>query len=259
MPEERDRPATLPLGDWWEDFRTATGFLTRLPVRGDASPGALARASRTFPLVGILVGIIAGAVYGIAADLNLTPPIAAALAVAAGIIVTGALHEDGLADFADGLGVRGDRQARLAAMRDSHIGVFAMLALAIGLLLRVLALATVGEPLPVLGALVAAHAGARGLLPWAMYQEAPARADGLAVGAGRPSRATAGAALIIAAITMVVALGPAAAFAAAVAGALAMALLPLARRQLGGVTGDVLGAVEQLAEILILLAVVFAR
>ena len=92
-----------------------------------------------------------------------------------------------------------------------------------------------------------------------MYQETPARADGLAVGAGRPSRATAGAALIIAAITMVVALGPAAAFAAAVAGALAMALLPLARRQLGGVTGDVLGAVEQLAEILILLAVVFAR
>lgn len=259
MPEERDSSATLPLGDWWEDFRIAVGFLTRLPVTGNAGPGALARASRTFPLVGVLVGVIAGAVYAVGADLSLTPAIAAALAVAAGIALTGALHEDGLADFADGLGVRGDPQAKLAAMRDSHIGVFAMLALATGLLLRVLALATLAEPLQVLGALVAAHAGARGLLPWAMYQENPARPDGLAVAAGRPSRATAGAALIIGAIAIVVALGPGAGFAAAVGAGLAMALLPLARRQLGGITGDVLGAVEQLAEVLILLAAVAAR
>lgn len=261
MPEERDSSVTLPLGDWWEDFRVATGFLTRLPIGApaDAAPGALTQASRTFPLVGVLVGVIAGAVYAVAADCSLTPLIAAALAVAAGIVVTGALHEDGLADFADGLGARGDRWAKLAAMRDSHIGVFAMLALAIGLILRVSALATLSQPLQVLGALVAAHAGARALLPWAMYQESPARSDGLAVAAGRPSRATAGAALVIGAVVMVVALGPGVAFAAAVGAALALALLPLARRELGGITGDVLGAVEQSAEILILLAIVAAR
>lgn len=259
MPEERDSDAGLPLGDWCEDFRIAAGFLTRLPVRAYAPPGSLTRASRTFPLVGTLIGVIAGVAYGIAIYLRLTPPIAAALAVAAGIAVTGALHEDGLADFADGIGVRGDRHAKLAAMRDSRIGVFAMLALAIGLILRILALATLAGRLQVLGALVAAHAGARALLPWAMYQEAPARADGLAVEAGRPNRATAVAALVIGAIAMVVALGPGAAFAAALGGGLALALLPLARRQLGGITGDVLGAVEQLAEIFILLAVVVVR
>src|SRR5271155_5520960 len=101
MPEERDSPVTLPLGDWWEDFRTAIGFLTRLPIVGPAGPsqGALPQARPCFPLFGILVGVFAGAVYAIAADCNLTPLIAAALAVAAGIIVTGALHEDGLADF----------------------------------------------------------------------------------------------------------------------------------------------------------------
>jgi len=261
MPEERDSSVTLPLGDWWEDFRVAVGFLTRLPTGGSAgaSPGALTQASRTFPLVGVLVGVIAGAVYAVAADCGLTPLIAAALAVAAGIVATGALHEDGLADFADGIGARGDRQAKLAAMRDSHIGVFAMLALALGLILRVSALATLGQPLQVLGALIAAHAGARALLPWAMYQERPARSDGLAVAVGRPSRATAGAALVIGAIVMVVALGPGAGFVAAVGAALAMGLLPLARRELGGITGDVLGAVEQSAEILILLAIVAAR
>ena len=261
MPEERDSPVTLPLGDWWEDFRTAAGFLTRLPMVGPARtlPGALTQASRCFPLVGILVGVIAGAVYAIAADCNLTPLIAAALAVAAGIIVTGALHEDGLADFADGLGVRGERQAKLAAMRDSHIGVFAMLALALSLILRVSALASLGQPLQVLGALIAAHAGARAILPWAMYQENPARSDGLAVAAGRPSRATAGAALVIGAVALVVALGPGAGFVAALGAALAMGLLPLARRELGGITGDVLGAVEQSAEVLILLAIVAAR
>jgi adenosylcobinamide-GDP ribazoletransferase len=259
MPEERDSAAALPVGDWCEDFRIAVGFLTRLPVSGSAPPGALTRASRAFPLVGILIGVIAGVVYGVAAYLDLTPPLAAALAVAAGIAVTGALHEDGLGDFADGIGARGDRQAKLAAMRDSHVGVFAALALAISLILRILALATVAGRLQVLGALVAAHAGARALLPWVMHREAPARTDGLAVDAGRPSKATAVAALIIGAIAMVVALGPGPAFAAALGAGLALALLPLARRQLGGITGDVLGAVEQLAEILILLAVVATR
>jgi adenosylcobinamide-GDP ribazoletransferase len=261
MPEESDSGAALPLGDWWEDFRTSVAFLTRLPIgtQGDSHAGALARASRTFPLAGLVVGAIAGAAYWIAIDLGLTALISATLAVAAGIVATGALHEDGLADFADGLGVRGDRQAKLAAMRDSRIGVFGMLALALGLLLRILALGALAQPAQVFAALLAVHAGARALLPWVMHHEGLARQDGFAVTAGRPSRATAIAALILGGLLLLVALGLAGALAAALGAALALLLVPLARRQLGGVTGDVLGAIEQLAEIFILLAVVAAR
>ena len=260
MPEERDRPTDLPLGDWWEDFRIALGFLTRLPIATvNGGTSSLARASRCFPLAGVVIGAIAGAAYAIAADLDLPPLIAAAIAVASSIVVTGALHEDGLADSADALGVRGGREAKLGAMRDSRIGAFGVLALGFSVLLRILALGAIGQPAGVFAALIAAHAWARAPLPWVMHSEATARQDGLAVAAGRPSRQTAGVALIIGAVILVIALGPATAFAAVIAGGLAQGLVPLARRELGGVTGDVLGAIEQLAETLILLAIVAFR
>ena len=117
MPEERQSLAGQPLQDWWDDCKIAAAFLTRLPI-GLAgglptSSGNLAQASRAFPLVGILVGGISAIAYTLAVDLGLTALLAAGLAVGVGLIATGALHEDGLADLADGLGTRGDAAAKL--------------------------------------------------------------------------------------------------------------------------------------------------
>src|ERR1043166_5214507 len=124
MPEETnkseiDKDPTQtgdPLRDWWDDLRTSAGFLTRLPIPLPGTSGSLAQASRTFPLVGALIGAAAALVYAIVLNLGLTAWLSAGLAVAAALILTGALHEDGLADLADGLGARGDAPARLAPM-----------------------------------------------------------------------------------------------------------------------------------------------
>ncbi|MBC7908147.1 MAG: adenosylcobinamide-GDP ribazoletransferase, partial [Rhodospirillaceae bacterium] len=112
------------------DLHLACAFLTRLPLPdlGVVADGGLARAMRTFPLVGGAVGLAAGLVF-LAAHAVLPPLPAALLAVLVAIVLTGALHEDGLADTADGLGARGGREARLEVMRDSRTGAFGVLAI----------------------------------------------------------------------------------------------------------------------------------
>jgi adenosylcobinamide-GDP ribazoletransferase len=240
-----------------QELQIAFGFLTRLPVGG--ASGDLAAAGWAFPLAGLAVGLIGAIIYGIAVWLGLTALLSGGLAVAAGLLATGALHEDGLADCADGLGVRGGPSARLAAMRASGIGSYGALALIFTVGLRTVALAALTEPGVVAVALIAAHAGARALLPWAMHRAPWARQDGLAVAAGRPSRATAVAALAIGLVILLLAAGPIRGVIGALAALLALLVLPLARQRIGGITGDVLGAVEQLAEIAILLSLVASR
>jgi adenosylcobinamide-GDP ribazoletransferase len=258
-PQDVSRAAGNPIEDWWDDFRIATAFLTRLPIPFPATGGSLAQASRTFPLVGVLVGGISAIVYAIAVNLGLTSLLGAGLAVAAGLIATGALHEDGLADLADGLGARGDGEAKLAAMRDSHIGVFGTLALILIVLLNVIAIGAIALPGEAAAALIAAHAGSRALLPLVMHRFPQARRDGLAVNAGRPSQTTAIAALILGAIILLILEGPARGLVAAICACLALLLALLSRRVLGGITGDVLGAIESLARLAILLALVASR
>jgi len=261
MPAET-HPPVLPAhgnaGGWSHDLRLAIGFLTRFPV-GAVPTDNLARAGWAFPLAGFLVGALAAVVYALAVRLGLTALLAGALAAACTILATGALHEDGLADLADGLGVRGGPTAKLAAMRASGIGSYGTLALILSVGLRVVALAALTDPATVAPALIGTHAGARALLPWAMRREPWARAEGLAVAAGRPGGTTAAVALLIGLAILVAAVGPARGAVAALAALVALAILPLARRQLGGITGDVLGAVEQVAEIAILLALVASR
>jgi adenosylcobinamide-GDP ribazoletransferase len=254
MPVETDPRIMARLSE----FRLALGFLTRFPAAAGA--GSLAGASWAFPLAGLLVGATGAIVYALAVRLGLTALLAGALAVAGTLLASGALHEDGLADFADALGVRGGREAKLAAMRASGIGSFGVLALILGVAIKLVALAALTEPADVAPALIAAHAGARGLLPWLMHREPWARSDGLAVDAGRPSLAQALVAFVIGLVILLVLAGPARALlAAAVAGLALLLLAPLAHRQVGGVTGDVLGAAEQIAEIAILLALVASR
>jgi adenosylcobinamide-GDP ribazoletransferase len=251
-------PRWSDLAGRWDELRFAAGFLTRLPVvaaTAEIPVGALAGASWAFPLVGAAIGLLGAIAYSLAATLGLPPPAAALISVASTIVLTGGLHEDGLADSADGLLGGGDRGERLAIMRDSRSGPYGVLALVFSAGLRAAALAALGDPVRVAAALVAAHAAARGGLPLVLRALDPARADGLGATAGRPEASIAWAASGLGAVIALIALGVSAGVAALVFAGAAMALVAgLARRRIGGYTGDVLGAVEQAGEIVMLLA-----
>jgi adenosylcobinamide-GDP ribazoletransferase len=235
------------------DAAFALAFLTVVPVRTRSlGPRGLAGAAAWFPLVGAAVGALAGGVRAAFAPL-LGPTPATLLALVALVAITGALHQDGLADTADGLGVRGDRERRLAAMRDSALGAYGVLALIAWALLMLAAL----QPLPVphaLAALIAAAALAR----WAALVHAvatpPARPEGLGA-TFEPSHAALATATATALLAAGLAAGPLPGLAALGATLAAAALSILtARRALGGRTGDTLGATVALAELLVCLA-----
>jgi adenosylcobinamide-GDP ribazoletransferase len=247
-----------PTFDRWSDqARLAVAFLTRLPVgpAGQPAPGALARSAWAFPLAGILVGVIGGIVFVIGDRIGLPINAMALLAVAATVLVTRGLHEDGLADTVDGLGGGSDRETALAIMRDSRIGAFGVLVLVFSVGLRVAALAALPVPQVGVSALVAAHTVSRGLLPALMLWLDPARPDGLAADAGRPSPPGATAAALIGLLVAILMLGLGRGIVAMVLAGVAVAVMALiARRRIGGYTGDVLGAAQQVGEIVMLLA-----
>jgi adenosylcobinamide-GDP ribazoletransferase len=245
-----------------DEGKAAVQFLTRLPVRAPAAwrGHALAASVPAFPLIGALIGALGGLAFALASWLGLPPMLAAVLAVAAQILLTGALHEDGLADLADGFGGGRTRAEKLSIMRDPRLGSFGALALVLALLARIAALAAVAGPALVTSALIAAGAASRAGLPAIMASLPPARDHGLAVGAGRPHPLRAAAGIAIAALLAFVVLAPGTAIGGLVGAAGAMLVIGgLARRQIGGYTGDVLGAAQQLAEIGFLLGVLALR
>jgi adenosylcobinamide-GDP ribazoletransferase len=250
-------PNHIPAAAWATDLRVAVGFLTRLPVpQPETLPsGGLAQAMRAFPVAGAVVGLLAGGVFWLGAQ-AFTPVIAAVLAVLAAVWLTGGLHEDGLADTADGFGGGRDVLRRLEIMRDSRIGSYGVLAVVLALMLRVVALAALA-PMAGLAALVAAGALSRAVMPLAMRLLPPARSDGLGRGAGRPPSSVVATALLLAAILALACL-PLATGAAALLAALAatIAVARLAEARIGGYTGDVLGALQQAAEAAVLLCAV---
>jgi len=226
----------------------AVGLLTVVPVPADSA--GLAGAAGWFPLVGAAVGALAGGVrVGAQQLLGRTP--ATALALIALVALTGALHQDGLADTADGLGARGGAQRRLQAMRDSATGVFGALALIGWALLAFTTLASL-DAAHALVALPAACALAR----WTALLHAawtrPARADGLGAALRVSRLALAVATLTSAALALALcgpAPGAAALGAALLSGALSAAF---ARTTLGGCTGDTLGAAVAVSEVVVL-------
>jgi adenosylcobinamide-GDP ribazoletransferase len=178
---------------------------------------------------------------------------AAALALGARALLTGGLHEDGLADLADGFGGGRDKAAKLEIMRDSRLGTYGALALVVSFVAKMAALAALPHSAVVAG-LVAAHALARGALPALAAIMPGARSDGLATSAGRVEPAVATTAAMLALLIAFVCLPPGAAFMTTAAAALgAAAVAVLAKRQIGGITGDVLGAAEQVGETAVLL------
>ena len=239
-----------------DDLKASVLFLTRLRF-GPAVPVGgtqIARAAWAFPIAGILVGLVGALVYALAYRAGLPAWPAAALAVAATMAVSGCLHEDGLADTIDGFGGGGTRERKLDIMRDSRIGVYGVCALSLSVLLRVGALASLGAPSLAVPALIAAHGAARGVMPLVMYFVPPARADGLSAGAAAPPRESVAAAALLGFLILLLCLGLGIGLLALIMLAIVTALLAwLSLSQIDGQTGDVLGALEQVSEIVILL------
>ena len=240
------------------DIAGALRFFTRLRV-GEPEPGAaldIDRIAWAAPVAGVAVGLVGGLALALTTLLGLPVLLRAGLATAALVVATGALHEDGLADVADGFGGGATRARKLEIMRDSRIGAYGALAIALALILRVGALAAAldgGFWRAALSlALVAALSRAAALTPLALLP--PARADGAGAAAGRlDSSALAaawGSALVIAVALGLVALGLAHALLAALMSAAgALLMVALARRAIRGQTGDVAGAAQQCSEI----------
>src|SRR5689334_1520754 len=154
------------MNEWLDDFKTAVAFLTRLPMPhpDGAMPGNFVRAQRMFPVVGALIGVAVGLTCLMLRWCGLPDLAAAALALGAGAILTGALHEDGLADVADGFGGGRDKAAKLEIMRDSRLGTYGALILLVSFAAKSSALAAIPDGY-VVYALIAAHALGRGVLP----------------------------------------------------------------------------------------------
>lgn len=239
----------------WRLFKMALIFFTRIPMRvNDFEEQDLNRSAKCFPLVGIVVGAVAAAVFGL--SLLFWPLALAVLAsMVATILLTGAFHEDGLADAVDGLGGSFDKERALTIMQDSRIGSYGAIALVLGLLVKFEALMHIPAPL-LPGVLLAGHALSRFAALLVIYTQSYVRSAGkskpLATALSRKE-------LAYAAIFGLLPLG-------LLAPKFWLALLPVAivwlwfnhklKVRLGGYTGDCLGAMQQLTEIAFYLGVV---
>ena len=257
IPRTRD-DWTQWLAERGREIVAAIAFSTRLPlarvVPAETSSADLAQSIWALPLAGLLVGAAGALVYAIAHRLGVPAWPAAALSIAATLALTGCLHEDGLADTADGFGGGATRERKLDIMRDSRIGAYGVCALVVSILIRAGVLASLAEPGWVAWALLAAHGAGRATLPVLMFLVPPARADGLSVTAGQPPREQAVAGAVLGVLILIICLGFASALIAAIVLAMAVALMArLSTAQIGGQTGDVLGALEQMSEMVVLL------
>ncbi len=274
-PLHQSQPATSGLRRWMDLLTIAWLFFTRVPLptwwnaplpseavdgdlggdTGDKAKGMtpLAETVRAWPIVGLLIGAVTGLALWAGAKLGLHPIAAGFVALMVGALLTGALHEDGLADVADGFGGGATKAKKLAIMKDSHIGAYGVLALILVTGFKATCLGGFNGPGLAASALVGAHVLSRAMLPLMMVVLPPARRGGLGRGAGAPSFDDA---LVSAVIGVLIAfltlgLGPGA-LAAVLAILGAAAISWLAHRQIGGTTGDVLGAAQQVVEALVL-------
>jgi adenosylcobinamide-GDP ribazoletransferase len=238
------------------DLVAAFMLLTRLPVarlRQGGGPPDIARCVWAFPIVGVAVNGAGGLVYWLAHAARMPPLLAAAWALVAILIITGAFHEDGLADTVDGLGGGTTSARKLEIMRDSRIGTYGAAALFLSLTVRTAAIATVGPPWAVLTAMIVAGVLGRSAMIVPPLVLSPARADGMGASIAKPRAISATAGLGLGVIASVVLLPALLAAAVLVLGfGASLVLATIARRQLGGYTGDILGAAEVVAESIVL-------
>ncbi|MBX9751702.1 MAG: adenosylcobinamide-GDP ribazoletransferase [Roseococcus sp.] len=238
----------------WAILLLAVQFLTRLPVPASAgfTPERLTAATRYYPLVGALIGGLVAAAYALAAWIW-PPSVAILLSIAASLLLTGAFHEDGLADMFDGVGGGLTRERALEIMKDSRIGTYGAAALMLALALKAATL-TAMPPAAVILALVAGHGLSRFsavlVIATSAYVRDHGTAKPVADGVSRESLCIAAATAVILALALASGLG----IAAALLGLAGLALghwgmRQVFERKLGGYTGDCLGAVQQGSEL----------
>lgn len=239
-----------------QDIVVALVLLTRLPL--PALPSETfrrqAQASWAFPLVGVVVALIAGGIGIGLLSLGLPATAAAGITLAVQIFITGAMHEDGLADTVDGLWGGFERERRLEIMKDSAIGTYGVLALILTAGLRWLAL-TVLLPLGI-GPLLAAAILSRAVLPVIMASVPAARRSGLSHSVGAPNKKASAVALGIGVALATVVMGPIIVLPMIIAFSGVFALSRVALAKIGGQTGDILGAAQQITEVIVLLGLV---
>ncbi|SFD46113.1 cobalamin-5'-phosphate synthase [Sulfitobacter brevis] len=239
-----------------QDLLTALGLLTRLPLPVDTNTSpdgrAMAAAAWAYPVAGFAVGLVAVAFGSVLAALSVAPPVAALFVMATMILLTGAMHEDGLADCADGFWGGWDRDRRLEIMKDSQIGTYGVIGLALSLGLRWMVLTLLIEQGALGIGLLGAAVISRAAMVWVMYHLPNARAVGLSRLTGRPDQAATGGAIVLAVLISLWVAGLGFFWLLAIAAAVAFGSAQIARRKIGGQTGDVLGAIQQLVDLAVL-------
>lgn len=229
----------------------ALQFLTRIPIQL-SRPVPHDRVLPWFAVAGAMIGAAVGGVAAGSAEL-VPNTVAATLAVVAGLLITGAFHEDGLADIADAFGGGWTVDDRLRILKDSRHGTYGVAALASSILIRVVAAASITSSAALFAAFVSAHTLGRAAAVAAMRLAPPASDSGLGVAAAanlRPWSTALGQLAGIALVGIVAGwwIGP---FVAGTVIAM-LAVVWLAVRKIGGLAGDVLGAVEQVVECTVL-------
>ena len=251
--------------DFIDDTARSVAFLSRVPVPQRhfiGYDGRLSRAVRAFPLAGVLIVLPAAALAAVLSALHAPPALIAFATLALQVLVTGALHEDGLSDSADGIGGGRDRDSALAIMKDSRAGSYGVVALILSFGLRaaaITALATVLTPSGLGMALLAVAAASRTAMVWHWSLLPPARRDGVAASVGEPeSRATtfalASGILFTALLLLPHGTMPSLVLGLVATVAAILVFNRIAMRKIGGHTGDTIGASEQLAEMSVLFA-----
>ncbi|MDO3608900.1 adenosylcobinamide-GDP ribazoletransferase [Ralstonia pseudosolanacearum] len=235
----------------------AIGYFTRIPVPASVgfSQDGLNRAARFFPLVGWLVGAAGALAYWLASRTVPAPGVAVAASMVATLLLTGAFHEDGLADCADGFGGGYTPEDRLRIMRDSRIGAFGAIAVCMALLLKwqLLTAMAAQHAAVAMAAMVAAHAASRGMAVSYLLTHDYARMEGKAKPVAQPmGRRDAAWAALFGGLPLLGFGMACAAIAVAVLLAARWALGRYFTRRLGGITGDCLGLAQQVFELLVL-------
>lgn len=251
MTDFADRLRQLP-----DDLVAALSFFSHLPVRASPRPFDLRESAGAWPLAGLLLAVGPAASVVVNSWLGIALLVSAFLALAVGMALTGALHEDGLADTFDGLAHGRSASERLAIMRDSRLGAFGTLALILAIGIRVAAIAALAvDPSDAVMALLGVAVASRSLALWHWIAIPPARHDGMAWRAGQPDAVAMLIGLLtglVATIVLIVAFGWAALLGLVLAGLAVGFFTSLVGRRLGGHTGDTIGAMQQVAETMLL-------
>lgn len=259
----------MNIGTYGADIARAIGFLSRIPMPQAAFSGydgKLDRVARAFPVAGVVIATLPALVFFLMLSLHGDRLMSALVALSVMCILTGALHEDGLADCADGIGGGRDREHSLSIMKDSRIGTYGAISLVLSFALRAAAVAAIARaeaPFAAALALPAAACISRSALVWHWHRLPPAKPDGVAAASGQPNESAMQTAVVSGCLLAGLLIWPSLGLLPLVCALLAAGLSTVAftrytRMRLLGHTGDTLGATAQISEIASLCALAMA-